>query len=287
MTASESVSREELLELAVLEAAGALDEVDGARLNRLFHAAPVALQAEIRAVQAAMVTDPSFLSTEEPVDTLRDRTLTRIRDEISADHAALAPIATIGPRRPSVLSPAEQIVELVELRAANNSVREEASRWNRTAVMWRAAAIVAGALLIVSVYYNLASNQYSARIGQLALDAMAREELSRALGPTYREFAEGGCLVRGLSAARTGFSGAGIAYVNKRSGEALLVAFGLPEEIRYTVRLVGDDGQTTDIGSVQASSHATVLRIVGANSFQLAFGRLELVDPSGAVVLRS
>lgn len=287
MSPSESVSREELIELAVLEAAGLLDEVDSTQLNRLFHAAAPVLQAEIRALQAAIAADPSLLSDESPGFELRGCTLTRIRDEMSAERAAHAPIATIGPRRPSAMTASEQAIELVELRAANHSARAESLRWNRSAVIWRAASIAVGALLLVSLYYNLASNLYSVRIGQLALDASVREELSRALGTSYREFAESGCLVRGLSAARVGFSGAATAYVNRRNGEALVLAFGLPEEIPYTVRIVGDTGEITEIGTIQSSGHTTVLRVTGADGYRLAFGRLEVVDPAGNVVLHS
>jgi len=287
MSALESMSHEELVELAILEAMGVLDEVDSAALNRLFHSQTVAVQSEIRALQASIAADPSLLSNEVPRAELRGLSLTRVRDEMAADHAALAPLATIGPRRGGSADTTEQLIELVQLRAAHSSVQGEASRWNRTAVLWRAASIMVGALLMVSLYYNLASNQYSVRIGQLALDANAREELARALGSSYRDFAEGGCLVRGLSAARPGFSGSVTAYVNRRSGDAMIIAFGLPEEIRYSVRAVSEDGSVTELGTIVPSSHHTVLRLSGADSFQLAFARLEVVDPSGMVVLRT
>ncbi|MBM4112943.1 MAG: hypothetical protein FJ253_06155 [Phycisphaerae bacterium] len=281
------MSREELVELSILEAAGLLDEVDSTLLNRLFHAAPPALQAEVRALQASIASSPTLLADDEPHAELGARCVMRIKDEMAADHAALAPIATIGPRRPVPVSAADQVIELVELRASNHAMRTDALRWSRAAVMWRAASVVIGALLLVSLYYNLASNLYSVRIGQLALDANAREELARVLGTSYREFAEGGCLVRGMSAAQVGFSGAATAYVNRRTGEALVVAFGLPEEIPYTVRIVADNGQATDVGLLRASNHTTLLRITNADGFQLAFGRLEIVDPSGAVILHS
>lgn len=287
MGAREPVSREELLELAILEAMGTLDEVDSATLNRLFHEAPPALQSEIRALQASISSDQSLLPDEAPAADLRPRVITRVRDEIAADQAALAPLATIGPRRSGNSEATEQLIELVQLRAAHASARADAARWSRTSVMWRAASIAVGAMLLVSLYYNIASNQYAVRIGQLALDANAREELSRALGSSYRDFAEGGCLVRGMSAARPGFSGAATVYVNRRSGEALIVTFGLPEEIRYGVRAVREDGQVFDLGTITPSGHHASLRISNVDSFQLAFARLEIVDPSGVVVLRT
>lgn len=287
MSNSDSVSREELMELAVLEAAGLLDDVDSSLLNRLFHAAPPSLQTEVRALQAAIAADSTMLSDEEPRIDLRGRVITRIRDEMSADQAALAPIATIGPRRASSMSSTEQVIELVELRAAQHATRAESMRWNRAAVMWRAASVVVGALLLVSLYYNLASNLTSVRIGQLALDASTREELTRMLGTSYREFAEGNCHVRGFAAERVGFSGAATVHVNRRTGDALVVAFGLPEEIEYTVRLVNDDGTATEVGSIKSAGHTTVLRVVGGDGLRLAFNRIEIVDPAGNVVLHS
>lgn len=67
----------------------------------------------------------------------------------------------------------------------------------------------------------------------------------------------------------------------------MIIAFGLPEEIRYSVRAVSEDGSVTELGTIVPSSHHTVLRLSGADSFQLAFARLEVVDPSGMVVLRT
>jgi len=288
MSSPESISREELLELARLEAHGALDEVDSERLNRLFHLASAVLQSEIRALQASICADEVLLSDEEPATRLRGVTLMRVRDENTAEQAALAPIASIGPRRPGLhgLNP-EREIELVELRVGIESTRQDATRWNRTAVMWRAASIVLGALLLVSLYYNLASNFYAVRIGQLALDANARETLMREIGPTYRDFTDAGCLVRGLASSERGFSGSATVYVNRRSGEAMVVAFGLPEEARFTVRVIGDDGVVTEFGTLTASGHATVLRLEGGDASQLAFARWEIVDQSGVVVLRT
>lgn len=288
MNSSESVSREVLLELARLEALGVLDEVDGERLNRHFHLASAAIQAEIRAVQASICGDESLHSSEMPEARLRGTTLTRIRDEIAAEQAALAPIASIGPRRAGAgASSSEQAIEIVQLRATCETMRGEMARWSRTAVMWRAAAIVLCSLVAVVLYFALASNFYAVRIGQLALDANTREMLRRELGPTYRDFADGGSLVRGFAAVQRGFNGAASVYVHPRDGSAYLVALGLPQEVNYTVRLVGDDGTVTEVGSFTPSDHYATMRVDRKDTREMTFARWEIVDPAGNVVLRT
>ena len=54
--------REELLELASLDALGLLDEFDSAHFTRSFHAAPASVQDEIRRLQASIATDAALLS---------------------------------------------------------------------------------------------------------------------------------------------------------------------------------------------------------------------------------
>lgn len=289
MSLPEHVSREEILELARLEALGVLDEVDCERLNRLFHNATPGLQAEVRAVQASLCADETLYAAEEPDTRLGAKVLTRVQDEITAEQAALAPVASIGPRRTTAGSNGtdpEQAIEIVRLRAVCESVKGDVSRWNRAATMWRAASIVLAALLVVSLYYHFAMSSSAMRIGQLALEANGRDELMRELGPLYRDFADGGSMVRGLTATQRGFSGSATVYVNRGLGQSLVVAFGLPQEIRFKVRIVGDDGRATEVGTFVASSSTTMLRVDRADLLQ-AFGRWEIVDPSGNVVLAS
>ncbi|MFZ9916151.1 MAG: hypothetical protein ACO3IB_12575, partial [Phycisphaerales bacterium] len=96
MHGSEEPTRDELLELATLEALGQLDEVEEARLDRAFRAASPSLQDEIRELQLRVATDPALRSSEPPPSSLRLRTLARVAHAIEEDAAAAAPIATIG-----------------------------------------------------------------------------------------------------------------------------------------------------------------------------------------------
>ncbi len=57
------MTREELIELAALDALGLLDEYESALFTRSFHHAPAAVQKEIKDLQAAVTADPSLLPT--------------------------------------------------------------------------------------------------------------------------------------------------------------------------------------------------------------------------------
>ena len=63
---------------AVLDALGLLDEVESAQFERAFHDAPPSVQADLRAVQAAVAVDPAFLADGEPSPDLRLKTLARV-----------------------------------------------------------------------------------------------------------------------------------------------------------------------------------------------------------------
>ena len=66
MTSQTLLSREELLELAALDAFGLLDEYEAAIFSRSFHHAPAAVQDEVRQLQAEIAADPSLLPAVDP-----------------------------------------------------------------------------------------------------------------------------------------------------------------------------------------------------------------------------
>ncbi len=96
MTSPDPMSREELLELAPLDAFGFLDEVESAHFNRAFHHAPASVQAEVRALQAQLAEQANFLSDEDPRPILRQKVLVRVAEEIEEATERLKPLATIG-----------------------------------------------------------------------------------------------------------------------------------------------------------------------------------------------
>ncbi len=96
MTSPAPMSREELLELAALDALGLLDEYEAALYTRSFHHAPAAVQDEIKDLQAAYSADPTFLPDVEPASTGRVRVLGAVRRAIEQESLELAPLAMIG-----------------------------------------------------------------------------------------------------------------------------------------------------------------------------------------------
>lgn len=74
----------ELLELAVIDAFGLLDDGDRAAFDRAFAAAPATLQELIRAEQERVVESIDFLPEVDADGRLKERTMARIRDEIEA-----------------------------------------------------------------------------------------------------------------------------------------------------------------------------------------------------------
>ena len=108
MTSPNPLTREDLLELAALDALGLLDEFDTAHYTRSFHDAPVAVQDEIKQRQAELAADTMLLPDEGPTPSLRQRVLDAVAEAVEEKDQELAPIAQIGQRyRAMVASGAE------------------------------------------------------------------------------------------------------------------------------------------------------------------------------------
>lgn len=185
MNDSHSISsRDELLELAALDALGVLDAVESARFERAFDAAAPSLQAEARSIQDKVALDPMLLSEEAAPASLRLRTLARVADAIEAD--AAAPIATIGPVRTQRASGAS--AQLVDRDALVREVMERAAREQRPRQhIWRAASLFLFAALLVALYFNSQQRELSERLVAYADNRMV-DEAVRALARTTKSF---------------------------------------------------------------------------------------------------
>lgn len=82
----------ELLELAVIDAYGLLDDEDRAAFDAGFRAAPATLRELIRSEQARIAASGELLPDIEPPAALRGRVLTSIRNECERTRAAAAPV---------------------------------------------------------------------------------------------------------------------------------------------------------------------------------------------------
>lgn len=185
MNDSHSISsRDELLELAALDALGVLDAVESARFERAFDAAAPSLQAEARAVQDKVALDPTLLSDEAAPASLRLRTLARVADAIEAD--AAAPIATIGPVRTQRASGAS--AQLIDRDVLVREVMERAAREQSPRQhLWRAASLFLFAALLVALYFNSQQRELSEKLVAYADNRMV-DEAVRALARTAKSF---------------------------------------------------------------------------------------------------
>lgn len=189
-----SISREELLELAVADALGVLDEVDTARFERVFSSAAPSLQAEVRVAQDRVALDRMLLVDEQPPASLRLKTLARVAAAIELEAAGAAPIAMIGPARGHTADRAVAGAVAV----SDNSPREFIDHESREAIvreilersamerrppqhLWRAAALFLFAALVVALYFQSEQRAISERMMNF-VDGRLSEDAMRAIG---------------------------------------------------------------------------------------------------------
>ena len=189
-----SISREELLELAVADAIGVLDEVDTARFERAFSSAAPSLQAEVRVAQDRVALDRMLLVDEQPPASLRLKTLARVAAAIELEAAGAAPIAMIGPARGHTADRAVAGAVAV----SDNSPREFIDHESREAIvreilersamerrppqhLWRAAALFLFAALVVALYFQSEQRAISERMMNF-VDGRLSEDAMRAIG---------------------------------------------------------------------------------------------------------
>ena len=89
MTSPNPLTREDLLELAALDALDLLDEFDSAHYTRSFHDAPARVQDEIKQRQAELAADTTLLPEEGPTPSLRPRVLDAVPPHRGAGLVAL------------------------------------------------------------------------------------------------------------------------------------------------------------------------------------------------------
>ena len=193
-----SISREELLELAVADAIGVLDEVDTARFERAFSSAAPSLQAEVRVAQDRVALDRMLLVDEQPPASLRLKTLARVAAAIELEAAGAAPIAMIGPARGYTADRASAGAGASAVAGSDSSPREFIDHESREAIvreilersamerrppqhLWRAAALFLFAALVVALYFQSEQRAISERMMNF-VDGRLSEDAMRAIG---------------------------------------------------------------------------------------------------------
>jgi hypothetical protein len=291
----EAGSGPDLRALAVLDALGLLDDVDAAQFDRAFRDSPAALQAELRGVQAAVVSDPAFLATEEPSAELKLQTLTRVMTAVEQQESQFAPIALIGrmasrgsrraPRSVDTKDLVEQAMELAVLR-------KDVERFTISSYYWRAASIALTAALTVALVFQLLNSGFALKVSEYALGNAAPKQIFDSMEhPGALARFEKASFLRGLTskdATATAASGTLTLAVDTTSGTVMGIAIGVKPGM-YTLRHRSDMNVLTTVGSFAAvhGIWGTEFTLALDDARLLNTGTMELVDSSGSVLMSS
>ena len=228
MTSPEPMTRQELLELAALDALGLLDRYEAALYTRSFHHASAPVQDEIVRLQAEIASDESLLPLDEPDGTLRERVLRKVAEAIESEASEFAPLATIGRRR----------------RGSNESGGR--SSFGTSGPFWRAAAfILAGTVVVLAYFWTDAMKEHN-ELAKIALIRLTDVQLNQEVGPGITGFIFDDNVQRVVlkPPAGTNTTFEAVLFVNPETGEAFLVTnnFDYNLDPTYAVNLTPADG---------------------------------------------
>ncbi|MFZ9688776.1 MAG: hypothetical protein ACO3DS_02950 [Phycisphaerales bacterium] len=305
-------TRDELLELAELDALGALEPAEQARFERGLRDASPALRAELHAIQDATVLDPIGLCDEQPEAGLKYKVMARIADAVTESEAELAPIASIG--RPAavqrvsvpVVSPSvaplaaplapapeslrdaevlERVTQATE-QSEQDRLRTMLERARANGYLLRAACIALASCLVVAGYALVRQDSYTKQVALAAISASSREDLKALLGPTIEPFLRDGVPATALAGAVPASTGGVVVWADPASGHAFLALVGVDSTRSF--ELVARDVARGSEASVIASgvkAHGPLSGMLLEKVGDL-FGRvLELRDPGTGTVL--
>ena len=311
-------TRDELLELAELDALGALEPAEQARFERGLRDASPTLRAELHAIQDATVLDPIGLCDEEPEAGLKYKVMARIADAVTESEAELAPIASIGRPAPAQrasmpiaapimaplaplaapvapLAPAadssrdaevlERVTQAAE-QSEQDRLRSMLERARANGYLLRAACIALASCLVVAGYALVRQDSYAKQVTLAAISASSREDLKALLGPTIEPFLRDGVPATALAGAVPASTGGVVLWADPASGHAFLALVGVDSTRSF--ELVARDVAQGSEASVIASgvkAHGPLSGMLLEKVGDL-FGRvLELRDPGTGTVL--
>jgi hypothetical protein len=274
MTSPAPYTREELVELAALDALGLLDDYEAAHYTRSLLDAPATVQDEIRELQAQIAADQDLLPVEEPEAALRQQVLGAVARALDEEASMFAPLATIG----------------------RNRARGEAGGGRGlgpSGQFWRAAAFVLAGVGVVMAYFWSEVQRQSNRIAELALSNLTDHALATLVGPPVTEFLGDATATRVvLVAAREG-SGAWANAIVREDGMGFLIFEKLPwsQDSEYALQVTLADGTSHTIRRFDSVSGAGIGGIVfdtaGLAVSTLGTATWEVVTRSGVAILTS
>ena len=157
----------QLLELAVLEAHGLLEQIEVDLFTRSFHDAPASIQEEIVRIQEKFALDDSLLPAENPPAELRKKVLQSVAETADQEAQRLAPLALIGARA---------------------SAAQAQLGPSRSVTFWRTAAVVLFGVAVVLAVISLDAQTKANRNAQIALNSATNTELADMVGRKFSEF---------------------------------------------------------------------------------------------------
>jgi hypothetical protein len=304
------MTRDELLEHAMFEMLGVLDEVELARFERALAASASSVQSEVSALQARMAIDPLFRdASEQPSSALRLRTMARLLEEMESDAVAAAPIATIGPRMSAFARPDRVAADAGDAITAESMRRILAEVAARSAIVkpqrqlfWRVASFFLLAALLVALYFNQQLSrtalQLAAGVNERALSAESLDAAAEVAGFDLSRASRvqlacvGGstdALVQAFvqRAARAGANAAGAAGgPATERGHVLVQGLGVGRAAAVRVVVKDRDGivlGTRQVKATEAGLFSTYLSLEGLSQV----GTIEVELEDGAMLRAS
>ncbi len=289
------MTRDELLELAPLDALGLLDEYDALLFSRGFHAATESVRAEIRDLQAAVAADETLLPDVMLPASLGDRVLAAVRSEAEAS-SDLAPLATIGRRR----SASAAVTLDRPSMAPTGPIRPRRRLVNTlTGHGWRAAAFALAAAVVVAMYFGVQLLDQNRELFVIVRQMQAEQATANRLN-ALRDGAGDAWLLQArkpaterlaLLPADPSRNVSGMAYIDPTSGQTSIMVHGLPHDelgdARFTLSIRDADGNEIGRAEVNCGPAIAIATLTIEQPPQLAGLRVEIIGPGDEVWLAS
>lgn len=274
MTSPEPMAREELLELAGLDALGLLDEYEAELFTRSFHYAADTVRDEIIRLQAEVAADDSLLPADDASKDLRARVLALVAEAIERESTELAPIATF------------------RNRSRRDGAPDSSGRWRLGPnTFWRAAVFALTGALIAMTYLWSAAVQEANDIATLALREATSAWLIEKVGPGIKDFLFDSSEKVVLEANPPNAPHQAMVFVNAETGSAFIVTDKLPLAItpKYVVSVIQANGEVLDLTTITSSQGVGGFRIDGIDLAAniLATVTWRITDLTGTVLLTS
>lgn len=281
------MSRDDLLELAALDALCLLDEYESALYTRSYHHAPAAVQDEVKERQEQYAGDAWLLPEVEPRLELRERVLSAVARSIEDESVRLAPLATIGRARPGRGDVIARIGPGTSLQ------------------VWRAASFVLAAVALLFAYLGAQALERNEQLWNYAIDRGTSEEVDAIVGHDVMAIARDHRSRRvtlrppteNATALATHIDASAHVIVlqvydeetDTTKTEAALFASFLPRSGRYTLTARTEDGDVAFTRSFPTRDIAAGVTLRLSDKLGAMFASLtwEIADAQGNLLLTS